>query len=168
MYELFCVTGILVTASYVTYITACSDSINTLKKTALSKKTSNVKNICPNISQIDYRINKSMTLLLSSLGYTYERLDGSVRGEERFLAVQNFNQNDETFVFLLSTKAGLYSHFVADGVTEEVKDKLLICIVFICSDVKCMNNMFKFMLPSISIVSYQVLFNLHQLACKRK
>ncbi|XP_070199132.1 chromodomain-helicase-DNA-binding protein 1-like [Littorina saxatilis] len=39
-------------------------------------------------------------------GFTYERLDGSVRGEERFLAVQNFNQNDETFVFLLSTKAG--------------------------------------------------------------
>ncbi|BFZ16162.1 hypothetical protein BsWGS_19201 [Bradybaena similaris] len=39
-------------------------------------------------------------------GYTYERLDGSVRGEERFLAVQNFNANDETFVFLLSTKAG--------------------------------------------------------------
>ncbi|XP_053383747.1 chromodomain-helicase-DNA-binding protein 1-like [Mercenaria mercenaria] len=39
-------------------------------------------------------------------GYTYERLDGSVRGEERFLAVQNFNKNDETFVFLLSTRAG--------------------------------------------------------------
>lgn len=39
-------------------------------------------------------------------GYTYERLDGSVRGEERFLAVRNFNEQDETFVFLLSTKAG--------------------------------------------------------------
>lgn len=39
-------------------------------------------------------------------GYMYERLDGSVRGEERFLAVQNFNENDETFVFLLSTRAG--------------------------------------------------------------
>lgn len=39
-------------------------------------------------------------------GYSYERLDGSVRGEERFLTVQNFNQNDETFVFLLSTRAG--------------------------------------------------------------
>ena len=36
----------------------------------------------------------------------YERLDGSVRGEERFLAVQKFNQDDETFVFLLSTRAG--------------------------------------------------------------
>ncbi|KAL5006528.1 hypothetical protein ScPMuIL_015334 [Solemya velum] len=39
-------------------------------------------------------------------GYSYERLDGSVRGEERFLAVQNFNENEETFAFLLSTRAG--------------------------------------------------------------
>ncbi|XP_072016893.1 chromodomain-helicase-DNA-binding protein 1-like [Amphiura filiformis] len=39
-------------------------------------------------------------------GYSYERLDGSVRGEERFLAIKNFNDQDETFVFLLSTKAG--------------------------------------------------------------
>ncbi|XP_060608509.1 chromodomain-helicase-DNA-binding protein 1-like, partial [Ruditapes philippinarum] len=44
--------------------------------------------------------------ILNIKGYTYERLDGSVRGEERFLAVQNFNSNDETFVFLLSTRAG--------------------------------------------------------------
>ena len=42
-------------------------------------------------------------------GYMYERLDGSVRGEERFLAVQNFNENDETFVFLLSTRAGKFT-----------------------------------------------------------
>ena len=40
-------------------------------------------------------------------GYTYERLDGSVRGEERYLAIQNFNEDDETFIFLLSTKAGM-------------------------------------------------------------
>ena len=39
-------------------------------------------------------------------GYSYERLDGSVRGEERFLAVRNFSEDDETFVFLLSTRAG--------------------------------------------------------------
>nr|XP_006819816.1 PREDICTED: chromodomain-helicase-DNA-binding protein 1-like [Saccoglossus kowalevskii] len=39
-------------------------------------------------------------------GYSYERLDGSVRGEERFLAVRNFNEQDDTFIFLLSTKAG--------------------------------------------------------------
>ncbi len=39
-------------------------------------------------------------------GYTYERLDGSVRGEERYLAIQNFNADAETFIFLLSTRAG--------------------------------------------------------------
>ncbi|XP_047141905.1 chromodomain-helicase-DNA-binding protein 1-like isoform X1 [Hydra vulgaris] len=39
-------------------------------------------------------------------GYSYERLDGSVRGEERFLAVNNFNSSEDTFIFLLSTKAG--------------------------------------------------------------
>ncbi|XP_036969824.1 chromodomain-helicase-DNA-binding protein 1-like isoform X4 [Acanthopagrus latus] len=38
-------------------------------------------------------------------GYGYERLDGSVRGEERNLAVKNFSSKD-VFVFLLSTKAG--------------------------------------------------------------
>ena len=38
--------------------------------------------------------------------YNYERLDGSVRGEERYLAVKNFNEDSDTFVFLLSTKAG--------------------------------------------------------------
>ncbi|CAH1226693.1 CHD1L [Branchiostoma lanceolatum] len=39
-------------------------------------------------------------------GYSYERLDGSVRGEERYLAIQKFNQQDDVFVFLLSTRAG--------------------------------------------------------------
>ncbi|XP_072369573.1 chromodomain-helicase-DNA-binding protein 1-like isoform X1 [Scyliorhinus torazame] len=38
-------------------------------------------------------------------GYSYERLDGSIRGEERYLAIKNFNQQD-IFVFLLSTRAG--------------------------------------------------------------
>ncbi len=33
-------------------------------------------------------------------------LDGSVRSEERFLAINNFNAKDDTFIFLLSTKAG--------------------------------------------------------------
>uniref|UniRef100_A0A3Q3GMA7 Chromodomain helicase DNA binding protein 1-like n=1 Tax=Labrus bergylta TaxID=56723 RepID=A0A3Q3GMA7_9LABR len=37
--------------------------------------------------------------------FSYERLDGSVRGEERNLAVKNFSSKD-IFVFLLSTKAG--------------------------------------------------------------
>ncbi|XP_027059374.1 chromodomain-helicase-DNA-binding protein 1-like isoform X2 [Pocillopora damicornis] len=39
-------------------------------------------------------------------GYSYERLDGSVRGEERYLAIQNFNETEDTFIFLLSTRAG--------------------------------------------------------------
>lgn len=45
------------------------------------------------------------SFLFSSLGYSYERLDGSIRGEERNLAVKNFSSKD-IFVFLLSTKAG--------------------------------------------------------------
>ncbi|KAL7988404.1 hypothetical protein Chor_007323 [Crotalus horridus] len=43
--------------------------------------------------------------LLSFLYDSYERLDGSVRGEERHLAINNFGQQP-IFVFLLSTKAG--------------------------------------------------------------
>lgn len=38
--------------------------------------------------------------------YSYERLDGSIRSDERNLAVKNFNENDSTFIFLLSTRAG--------------------------------------------------------------
>ena len=48
----------------------------------------------------------TLFLPLSLLGYSYERLDGSVRGEERFLAVQNFSNDEDTFIFLLSTRAG--------------------------------------------------------------
>ncbi|XP_037014775.2 chromodomain-helicase-DNA-binding protein 1-like isoform X1 [Artibeus jamaicensis] len=38
-------------------------------------------------------------------GYSYERVDGSVRGEERYLAIKNFVQQP-IFIFLLSTRAG--------------------------------------------------------------
>ncbi|XP_026639970.1 chromodomain-helicase-DNA-binding protein 1-like [Microtus ochrogaster] len=38
-------------------------------------------------------------------GYSYERVDGSVRGEERHLAIKNFGKLP-IFVFLLSTRAG--------------------------------------------------------------
>lgn len=38
--------------------------------------------------------------------YTYERLDGSIRSDERNLAVKNFTEDDSAFVFLLSTRAG--------------------------------------------------------------
>eukprot|EP01117_Protostelium_nocturnum_P004545 TRINITY_DN1641_c0_g1_i3.p1 TRINITY_DN1641_c0_g1~~TRINITY_DN1641_c0_g1_i3.p1 ORF type:complete len:1025 (-),score=451.02 TRINITY_DN1641_c0_g1_i3:67-3141(-) len=37
--------------------------------------------------------------------WTYERLDGSVRGSERFAAVKNFSETD-VFAFLLSTRSG--------------------------------------------------------------
>nr|KAJ3421576.1 Chromodomain-helicase-DNA-binding protein 1-like [Polyrhizophydium stewartii] len=37
--------------------------------------------------------------------FSYERLDGSVRGEERYLSVNQF-QTGDSFVFLLSTRAG--------------------------------------------------------------
>ncbi|KAK0060448.1 chromodomain-helicase-DNA-binding protein 1-like isoform X1 [Biomphalaria pfeifferi] len=55
------------------------------------------------------QMTRVLDILQDYLGYRdycYERLDGSVRGEERFLAVQNFNANEDTFAFLLSTKAG--------------------------------------------------------------
>ena len=48
----------------------------------------------------------ALFLLIFNPDYSYERLDGSVRGEERYLAIRNFNEQDETFAFLLSTKAG--------------------------------------------------------------
>ncbi|KAM3721998.1 Chromodomain-helicase-DNA-binding protein 1-like [Dirofilaria immitis] len=39
-------------------------------------------------------------------GYNYQRLDGSVRAEERFSAVNRFQVNSDIFCFLLSTRAG--------------------------------------------------------------
>uniref|UniRef100_UPI00358FD4A1 chromodomain-helicase-DNA-binding protein 1-like n=1 Tax=Myxine glutinosa TaxID=7769 RepID=UPI00358FD4A1 len=39
-------------------------------------------------------------------GYSYERLDGSMRSEERHLAIKSFSRDACTFVFLLSTRAG--------------------------------------------------------------
>jgi SNF2 family DNA or RNA helicase len=48
----------------------------------------------------------SLSLYIDIIYYRYERLDGSVRGEERYLAIKNFNEEDEVFVFLLSTRAG--------------------------------------------------------------
>ena len=45
--------------------------------------------------------------LLAVRGYAYERIDGSVRGNERQAAIDRFNRADaDTFAFLLSTKAG--------------------------------------------------------------
>ena len=58
--------------------------------------------------KILFLLSPTLFLPLSLLGYSYERLDGSVRGEERFLAVQNFSNDEDTFIFLLSTRAGDY------------------------------------------------------------
>ncbi|VDN56559.1 unnamed protein product [Dracunculus medinensis] len=44
---------------------------------------------------------------LNYRGFSYERLDGSVRDKERFIAIKNFESNSsDSFCFLLSTKAG--------------------------------------------------------------
>eukprot|EP00731_Ephydatia_muelleri_P023270 Em0015g853a len=52
------------------------------------------------------QMTRMLDVIQDYRGYTYERLDGSVRGEERFLAVKNFSNDPESFVFLLSTRAG--------------------------------------------------------------
>ena len=39
-------------------------------------------------------------------GYTYMRLDGSVRGQDRYNAIHSFQTSLDIFVFLLSTRAG--------------------------------------------------------------
>lgn len=47
--------------------------------------------------------------------YTYERLDGSIRAEERFAAIRNFSKKSSAnidthqstpYIFLISTRAG--------------------------------------------------------------
>jgi chromodomain-helicase-DNA-binding protein 7 len=44
---------------------------------------------------------------LTFKGYSFERLDGSIRGEDRQASIDRFNQPDsQVFVFLLSTHAG--------------------------------------------------------------
>ncbi|KAI9908422.1 hypothetical protein PsorP6_004070 [Peronosclerospora sorghi] len=39
-------------------------------------------------------------------GLAYERIDGSVRGKERWQSIERFQKDPETFVFLISTRAG--------------------------------------------------------------
>ncbi|CAI5726359.1 unnamed protein product [Peronospora effusa] len=38
--------------------------------------------------------------------FAYERIDGSVRGKERWQCIERFRRDPETFVFLISTRAG--------------------------------------------------------------
>ncbi|CEL92428.1 unnamed protein product [Vitrella brassicaformis CCMP3155] len=63
---------------------------------------------------------------LSYRRLTFERLDGSIRGEDRADAIQRFKQGDRTtaFAFLLSTRAG------GQGVNLEVAD----VVIFLDSD----------------------------------
>lgn len=34
--------------------------------------------------------------------YSYERLDGSIRGDERYSTIKNFKEKEDSFVFLVS------------------------------------------------------------------
>uniref|UniRef100_A0AAF5I0E1 SWI/SNF-related matrix-associated actin-dependent regulator of chromatin subfamily A containing DEAD/H box 1 n=1 Tax=Strongyloides stercoralis TaxID=6248 RepID=A0AAF5I0E1_STRER len=47
-----------------------------------------------------------LEVYLEIRGYHFKRLDGSTPVMERFQMVEEFNQNEDIFVFLLSTKAG--------------------------------------------------------------
>ncbi|XP_077893149.1 uncharacterized protein LOC144374077 isoform X1 [Ictidomys tridecemlineatus] len=73
------------------------------KSAKLSSKTT------AKLSTSAKRIQKELAEItlnpLLTAGYSYERVDGSVRGEERHLAIKNFGQQP-IFVFLLSTRAG--------------------------------------------------------------
>jgi chromodomain-helicase-DNA-binding protein 1-like len=57
-------------------------------------------------SVVSYLISSALDYM-HLRGHTYERLDGSVRGNERWLAVEQFSKAEsDTFAFLLSTRAG--------------------------------------------------------------
>jgi len=44
---------------------------------------------------------------LDYMDYSYERLDGSVKSEDRYKAIKNFmDDKKDVFIFLLSTRAG--------------------------------------------------------------
>ena len=64
---------------------------------------------------------------VSFRGYGYERLDGSVRREERYLSVDNFQDANDVFVFLISTRAGgLGLNLTAAGCTSVTQFSLFI------------------------------------------
>lgn len=44
--------------------------------------------------------------ILVDQNYVYKRLDGDTKLEEREIAVNEFNENPNVFIFLLSTRAG--------------------------------------------------------------
>lgn len=43
---------------------------------------------------------------LTMESFSYERIDGSVRGKERWQAIERFRKDPDTFVFLISTRSG--------------------------------------------------------------
>lgn len=80
----------------------------------VSGKLSILDNLLNNLKTLGRRvlIFSTMSRMLDILqdyctyrGHTYERIDGSVRGEERFEAINRFSDT-QTFVFLLTTRAG--------------------------------------------------------------
>lgn len=51
--------------------------------------------------------SEDQSIVLFSPGYTYLRLDGSTKADDRGLLLAQFNAKDsEYFIFLLSTRAG--------------------------------------------------------------
>lgn len=53
--------------------------------------------------------------------YSYERIDGSIRGNLREKAIQHFNEKEsDVFIFLLSTRAG------GVGITLTAADTVII------------------------------------------
>ena len=53
--------------------------------------------------------------------YSYERIDGSIRGNPREKAIQHFNEKEsDVFIFLLSTRAG------GVGITLTAADTVII------------------------------------------
>jgi len=47
-----------------------------------------------------------LEIFLNIHGYTYLRLDGSTKVEQRQLLMDHFNNNPKIFVFILSTRSG--------------------------------------------------------------
>ena len=52
-------------------------------------------------------LNKTVQEFLDYLGYKFERIDGAITGADRQEAIDRFNNpKSQSFVFLLSTRAG--------------------------------------------------------------
>ena len=56
--------------------------------------------------QSDDRILNVLEEFCEFRNFNHERLDGSITGNKRQEAIDRFNMTDDSFVFLLSTRAG--------------------------------------------------------------